>query len=77
MNSLSKKKHAICSGMGKPRRLKVRCYVACLIDLNEYLALFPEAKISDKIVVIELNKILPNIMPNSWIKQAYVQEFDC
>ena len=32
---------------------------------------------SDKIIVVELNGILLNSMPNSWNKQAYVQVFDC
>ena len=32
---------------------------------------------TDKIGVTELNNILLNSMPNSWSKQAYVQDFDC
>ena len=64
-------------GMRKPRGLKVRRYTACLIDLNDYLDSFPEATLSDKIGVTELNGILLNIMPNSWCKQADVQGFEC
>ena len=30
----------------------------------------------DKIGVTELNEIILNSMPNSWSKQAYIQEFD-
>ena len=52
--------------------LKVRRYALYLIDLNDYLDSFPGAKFSDKIGVTELNKILVNIMPNIWSKQAYV-----
>ena len=46
-----------------------------MIYLNEYLAVFPEANISDKICVVELNEILLNSMLNRWSKQAYVQGF--
>ena len=55
VNILSKQNHVMCRGMGKSRRLKVRCYTAHLIDLNEYLAEFPGAKASDKIGETELN----------------------
>ena len=50
--------------------------MACLVDLNEYLALFPGAKLTDKFGMIDLNKIVLNSIPNSWSKQAYVQRFD-
>ena len=63
--------------MRKPRGLKVRNYAARLIDLNEYLASFPGAKMTDKIGVTELNEGFLDSMPNSWSKQAYVQVFDC
>ena len=61
----------------KPRYLTVRCYALHLIELNEYLASFPEATFPDKIGVTELNEIILNSTPNSWSKQAYVQGFDC
>ena len=51
--------------MNKPGSLKVRHYVARMIDLNEYLASFLGDTLSDKISVTELDKILLNIMPNS------------
>ena len=50
--------------------------MARLIELNEYLALFHGAALSDKFGVTDLNKSLLNSMPNSWSKQAYVQGFD-
>ena len=37
VNSLSKQKRAMRRGIKKPRSLKVRRYVALLIDLNKYL----------------------------------------
>ena len=76
VNSLSKQKRAIHICMKKPYRLKVRRYTERLIDLDEYLAFFPGAIMTDKIGVTELNEILLNSMPNIWYNQAYVQGFD-
>ena len=59
-------------GMKKLHGLKAICYAACLIDLNEYLAVSPRAKISDKICVKELNEMFLNCMPDSWIKKEYL-----
>ena len=64
-------------GMRNLRRLKVRCYAAHLIGLNEYFASLPGVKSTDKIGVTELNEILLNIMPNSCSKKVYVQGIDC
>ena len=55
-------------GMKKPHSLKLRCYAARLIDMNEYLASFPEECLADKIGVTELNDNIINIMPNSWYR---------
>ena len=46
---LSKQKNAMRHGMKKPRGLKVRQYMARLIDLNEYLDSFHGANLSDKL----------------------------
>ena len=62
--------------MRKPNQLKVICYVACLIDLNEYLTSFPGSTPTHKIGTTALNEILLYSMPSSWSKQAYVQGFD-
>ena len=51
-------------GMSNPNELIVRRYSDCMIDLNEYLAVFPGANSSDKIGETELNKILLDGMPN-------------
>ena len=64
-------------GIKKPRSLTVRCYAAHLIDLNEYLASFLGANLTDKIGVTKLNKILISSIPNIWSKRAYVEGFDC
>ena len=63
--------------MRKPRELKMRRYAACLIDIYDYLADLPGAKAIDKNGGTGINEILLNSMPNVWIKQAYVQGFDC
>ena len=57
--------------------LKIRHYAARMIDLNEYLAAFPGAKASDFCCVTELDEILLKSMSTIWIKQVYVQRFDC
>ena len=62
-------------GMKKTRSVSVSRYEARLIDINEYLASFPEANFTDKISVTKLYDILPNNMHTSWSKQAYVQGF--
>ena len=62
--------------MRNPHVLKVRRYAYHLIELNEYLEFPPGEKLSGKIGVTELNKSFLNSMPNSWIKQEYVQGFD-
>ena len=59
--------------MRKPHELKVRHYADRMIDLNEYLAVFPGAKASKKIGETELDKIILNSMPNGCIKKAYMQ----
>ena len=39
--------------------------------------MFSGEKTSGFFCEMELNEILLNIMPNNWIKQAYVQGFYC
>ena len=56
VNSLSEQKRSMRHGVKKPRALTVRRYTARLIDLNEYLASFPEATLNDKIGVTEQKK---------------------
>ena len=43
--------------MKNPRSLKVRRYVAHLINLNEYLASCPGATMADKIGITQLDEI--------------------
>ena len=53
-------------GMKKLCSIKVRRYVASLIDLNEYVASLPGATLAGKKFVTEFNEIILSIMPNSW-----------
>ena len=55
VNSMSKQKRVMHLGMKKPRSLTIRRYAVRLIDLNEYLASFPGATLTDKIGVTKLN----------------------
>ena len=54
--------------MRKLLSLEVRRYAGHFIDLDDYLAYFPGDILSDKIGLIELNKNLLSIMPNSLFK---------
>ena len=67
----------ICHGIRNPRGLKLIRYAACLVDLNEYLAVFPGVTITEIFCVTELDKNLLTSIPNSCSNQAYVQGFDC
>ena len=71
VNALPKQNRVMRHRMRKPRGLQVIRYAAHLVDLNDYLDVFPGENISDKIC--ELNEILLNSMPNICSKQAYVQ----
>ena len=42
----------------KPRNLKMRCYAARSIDLNDYLVSFTGEIMADKIGVTEINEII-------------------
>ena len=70
INALSKKNCAMRRGMMKPHGLKVRCYAACMVGVNEYLDTLPGAKENGKIGEMELNKIILKSMQNVWSSQA-------
>ena len=44
------KKRAIRRRIKKPNGLKVRLHAACMVDIDEYLSVFPESKASDTFV---------------------------
>ena len=48
-----------------------------MIKINEYLDALPGAKAIGKIGETELTDIIVNSMSNGWIRQVYVQGFDC
>ena len=59
-------------GTRKPCCLKLRRYVARLIDLNKYFYLLPGHALSEKFGVTKLYIIWLSRMPNSWSKTVYV-----
>ena len=63
--------------MSKTHGLKLRCYADFMIDLNDYLAVFPGSKASDKICETEFNEMFLDIISHSRISQAYVKGVDC
>ena len=48
-----------------------------MIDINEYLSVFPGENPIEKIGKTELNKIILNSIPNVWGRQVYMQGFYC
>ena len=48
VSTISKQKCAIHRGMRNRRSLKIRLYAACMIDINNYLDVFPRERASDK-----------------------------
>ena len=63
--------------MKKPRGLKLRLYAASMINIKNYLSVFPGAKEEDRCFEMEFNVSFLNRIPNIWIRQACVQGFDC
>ena len=58
-----------------PHELKVSHYLAHMVELNEYLAIFPGSKESDKLRETELNGIILHTIPNGCNMQDYGQFF--
>ena len=77
VNALSKQKRTMRRGIQNPRGLKLRRHTAFMINLKKYLSVFPGEKASDKMCKTKSNIILLNCTNNSWIRQAYMQGFDC
>ena len=48
-----------------------------MIDINDYLGVFPEAKANEFFCEAELNEILLDSMHNIWSRKADVQGFYC
>ena len=55
-------------GMKQNYSLAVRHFAVHLIDINEYLASFPGAILTDNIDITKLNEILQINMPDIWSK---------
>ena len=46
-----------------------------MIDINEYISVFPGEKASNQIGETELNEIILSSMPNGCSRKSYVQGF--
>ena len=62
--------------MTNPCELKVRCYAAYIVDLNEYLSILTGGKAGEKFGEFELNEIILNSITDGWSKQEYSKGFD-
>ena len=58
-------------GRRNPHKLKVIHYLAHMVELNDYLAIFTRSKESDKLRETELNGIILHITPNGCNRQDY------
>ena len=63
-------------GMRKPWELHLKRFNAWLIELNNYLILFPTSRSPKKIPSKELNKIPLHDVPNRWATKACIQGWD-
>ena len=77
MNMLSRKKRVIHYVIRNPRKLKVRCCIPHMVEINKWSTVFPGVNTTDKIGEVKLNEIFLNIMSNVWSKQVYAQVFYC
>ena len=55
--------------------ISVKKFDTRLMDINEYLSLFPGSDNMKKIVYEEMNEILLHTVPIVWTKQAYLKGF--
>ena len=55
VNSLSKQKRAMRRAIHKPRDIPSKCFVARLMELNNYLPIFPGYSAAKKILPEDLN----------------------
>ena len=67
----------MCRTMRNPSEFNIRRYDSCVIDINEYVTVFPRGNLYDIIGEMELNEIMLNSMQKNWIKHTYIQGFDC
>ena len=63
-------------GRRNPHELKVNNYLALIVKLNDYLAIFPGSKEGDKLRETELNVIILHSILNGCTRQDCGQIFD-
>ena len=57
------------------RNVSVKKFDTRLMDINEYLPIFPGSDNMMKMADEEMNEILLHTVPIVWMKQAYLKEF--
>ena len=65
INSLSKQKHAMRRAMRTPQSMTFKHFAARLMEMNNFLPLFPGSDASEKMEMEELNKILLHAVPDA------------
>ena len=75
INSLSKKKRAMHRAMSTPQSLLFNSFAARLTEIKKYL-FFPVSIEANNMPPEELNYILLHAVPDGWVKQSYLQEWN-
>ena len=73
---LQMEKHFMRRYMRKPRKFKMREFMAWVEELNHDLHCFPEFIPGSRLLEDELLDIYENGVPNLWQKQFLLQGFD-
>ena len=76
MNELSKKKLAMRRKMRKPRDMSFKRSAERLMEIDNFLPLFPGSDPTKKTPPEELNDKFLHAAPNGWERQSYLQGWD-
>ena len=76
INLLSNQKFATRRAIRKPQSMTFNRFAARLIEMNNFLPLFPGLDVSRKMEPEERNEILLHAVTNAWAKQSYLQGWD-
>ena len=75
--SLQKQRRAMRRYVKKPREMRTSAFYARLLELNEYLPLFPSGDDDSKMSDDELIEILEFALPNTWRMHMTLSRFIC
>ena len=76
MNAVSKNKHAMRHTIRKPLYMPFENFFTRLIEVNNFLSLFPGLDASNMMPTENLKKILLHVVPNECLNQYYLQGWD-